>query len=166
MSADDAIVIGAIRRANTAPGALAAGGPRTALVERELVGGSAPTGLAFRRRDFTDPQAAGAMEADFRATVALSDLPKTATHTEPMRSPNGFFTVLSDGERPTGAYALGPEAGEWLQQATLAIRASVPLHVLVDTIQPFPTFSEIYLTALKALQAKLAVPAAAEAGSP
>jgi dihydrolipoamide dehydrogenase len=42
----------------------------------------------------------------------------------------------------------------------------VPLHVLVDTIQPFPTFSEIYLTALKALQAKLAVPAAVEAGSP
>ena len=45
------------------------------------------------------------------------------------------------------AYAFGPEAGEWLQQATLAIRARVPLDVLRDTIQPFPTFSEIYLTA-------------------
>ena len=51
----------------------------------------------------------------------------------------------------TGAYALGPEAGEWLQQATLAIRAKVPLEVLRDTIQPFPTFSEIYVAALKAL---------------
>jgi hypothetical protein len=45
---------------------------------------------------------------------------------------------------------LGPEAGEWLQQATLAIRAHVPLDVLADTIQPFPRFSEIYVAALKA----------------
>ena len=52
----------------------------------------------------------------------------------------------------TGAYALGPEAGEWLQQATLAVRARVPLDVLRDTIQPFPTFSEIYVGALKALR--------------
>jgi pyruvate/2-oxoglutarate dehydrogenase complex dihydrolipoamide dehydrogenase (E3) component len=51
----------------------------------------------------------------------------------------------------TGAYALGPEAGEWLQQATLAIRARVPLEVLRDTIQPFPTFSEIFVAALKVL---------------
>ena len=64
----------------------------------------------------------------------------------------GFLTLLSDGERLTGAYGLGPEAGEWLQQATLAIRARVPLDVLVDTIQPFPSFSEIYVAALKALR--------------
>jgi hypothetical protein len=51
---------------------------------------------------------------------------------------------------------LGPEAGEWLQQATLAIRARVPLDVLRDTIQPFPTFSEIYVGALKALRGVIA----------
>jgi dihydrolipoamide dehydrogenase len=39
-----------------------------------------------------------------------------------------------------------------MQQATLAIRAHVPLDVLRDTIQPFPTFSEIYADALKALR--------------
>ena len=49
----------------------------------------------------------------------------------------------------------GPEAGEWLQQATLAIRARVPLEVLRDTIRPFPTFSGIYNAALKALQAEI-----------
>jgi dihydrolipoamide dehydrogenase len=59
---------------------------------------------------------------------------------------------LSDGERLTGAYALGPEAGEWLQQATLAIRARVPLPVLLDTIQPFPTFSEIFVEAYRDLR--------------
>ena len=78
-------------------------------------------------------------------------MPKTATYTRAYAESNGFLTLLSDGERLTGAYALGPEAGEWLQQATLAIRARVPLEVLRDTIQPFPTFSEIYVAALKAL---------------
>ena len=39
-----------------------------------------------------------------------------------LRRVERFPTLLSDGERLTGAYALGPEAGEWLQQATLAIR--------------------------------------------
>jgi dihydrolipoamide dehydrogenase len=58
--------------------------------------------------------------------------------------------------RLTGAYALGPEAGEWLQQATLAIRAHVPLAVLSDTIQPFPSFSGIYDTAVKALRTQIA----------
>jgi pyruvate/2-oxoglutarate dehydrogenase complex dihydrolipoamide dehydrogenase (E3) component len=71
---------------------------------------------------------------------------KTATYTHASGASNGFVTLLSDGERLTGAYALGPEAGEWLQQATLAIRAGVPLAVLRDTIQPFPTFCEIYIS--------------------
>ena len=52
---------------------------------------------------------------------------KTETYTRAYAETNGFLTLLSDGERLTGAYALGPEAGEWLQQATLAIRARVPL---------------------------------------
>ena len=96
---------------------------------------------------YTDPQAAavGATEARFSATAPVSEVAKTATYTRAYAESNGFLTLLSDGERLTGAYALGPEAGEWLQQATLAIRARVPLDVLRDTIQPFPTFSEIYL---------------------
>ena len=60
----------------------------------------------------------------------LAEVPKTATYTRAYAESNGFLTLLSDGERLTGAYALGPEAGEWLQQATLAIRAHVPLEVL------------------------------------
>jgi len=44
--------------------------------------------------------------------------------------------------------AVGPEAGEWLGQLTLAVRAEVPLDVLRDTIQPYPTFSEAIRFAL------------------
>jgi dihydrolipoamide dehydrogenase len=106
---------------------------------------------------YTDPQAAavGAGEGRYSATALVSEVAKTATYTRAYAQSNGFLTLLSDGERLTGAYALGPEAGEWLQQATLAIRAHVPLHVLRDTIQPFPTFSEIYVAALKLLRSQI-----------
>jgi len=113
---------------------------------------------ALPRVVFTDPQAAsvGALDARFSGTAPVSGVSRTATYTRAYAESNGFLTLLSDGERLTGAYALGPEAGEWLQQATLAIRAQVPLDVLRDTIQPFPTFSEIYADALKALRAEIA----------
>ena len=114
---------------------------------------------AVPRVTYTDPAAAatGATEAPFSATNQVAAVAKTATYTHRYAESNGFMTLLSDGEVLTGAYALGPEAGEWLQQATLAIRARVPLDVLLDTIQPFPTFSEIYLEALKALVREVAV---------
>jgi pyruvate/2-oxoglutarate dehydrogenase complex dihydrolipoamide dehydrogenase (E3) component len=107
---------------------------------------------AVPRVVFTDPQAAavGEAEGEFTATVSMAEVPRTATYTSEWEDA-GFMTLVSDGERLTGAYALGPEAGEWLQQATLAIRARVPLDVLRDTIQPFPTFSEAFLYALQKL---------------
>jgi pyruvate/2-oxoglutarate dehydrogenase complex dihydrolipoamide dehydrogenase (E3) component len=113
---------------------------------------------AVPRVTYTDPQAAavGGQADRFTATMRLSEVAKTATYTHAYADDPGFLTLLSDGERLTGAYALGPEAGEWLQQATLAIRARVPLDVLRDTIQPFPAFSEIYVGALKALHAEIA----------
>jgi pyruvate/2-oxoglutarate dehydrogenase complex dihydrolipoamide dehydrogenase (E3) component len=113
---------------------------------------------AVPRVVFTDPQAAavGAVEGRFSGTAPLSGVAKTETYGRAYAESNGFLTLLGDGERLTGAYALGAEAGEWLQQATLAIRARVPLEVLRDTIQPFPTFSEIFVAALKALAAEAA----------
>ena len=123
---------------------------------------------AVPRVVYTDPQAAavGAGADRFSATVPLSEVAKTATYTRAYAEQNGFLTLLSDGERLTGAYALGPEAGEWLQQATLAIRAHIPLEVLADTIQPFPTFSEIYIAALKALRGEIAAATKAVGGEP
>jgi len=113
---------------------------------------------AVPRVTYTDPQAAavGAVEAPYSGTARVSEVPKTATYTHAYAESNGFMTLLSDGERLTGAYALGPEAGEWLQQATLAVRAHVPLAVLSDTIQPFPSFSGIYDAAVKDLRMQIA----------
>jgi pyruvate/2-oxoglutarate dehydrogenase complex dihydrolipoamide dehydrogenase (E3) component len=113
---------------------------------------------AVPRVTYTDPQAAavGATEAKYSATAPVSDEPKAATYSHAYAESNGFLTLLSDGQRLTGAYALGPEAGEWLQQATLAIRAHVPVEVLSDTIQPFPSFSGIYNAAVMALRMQIA----------
>jgi hypothetical protein len=47
-----------------------------------------------------------------------------------------------------------------------AIRAHIPLGVLADTIQPFPTFSEIYVAALKALRGEIAAASKAVGAEP
>jgi pyruvate/2-oxoglutarate dehydrogenase complex dihydrolipoamide dehydrogenase (E3) component len=111
---------------------------------------------AVPRVVFTDPQAASVGEGEGPLTVTsqLSGVARTSTYTRAYDQKPGFMTLVSDGERLTGAYALGPEAGEWLQQATLAIRAKVPLGLMEDVIQPFPTFSEVFLDALIQLGAK------------
>jgi dihydrolipoamide dehydrogenase len=116
---------------------------------------------AVPRVVFTDPQAASVGEAEgpMTGTAQLSEVPRTSTYTRDYDSKPGFMTLVSDGERLTGAYALGPEAGEWLQQATVAIRAKVPFEVMDDVIQPFPTFSEVFLHALTELGAKVPAPA-------
>jgi dihydrolipoamide dehydrogenase len=113
---------------------------------------------AVPRVVYTDPQAAavGASKGRYSATVLITEIAKIATYTRAYADDKGFITLLSDGDRLTGAYALGPESGEWLQQATLAIRSHLPLDVLADTIQPFPTFSEIYVGALKKLRQQVA----------
>ncbi|MGH3302017.1 MAG: dihydrolipoyl dehydrogenase family protein [Streptosporangiaceae bacterium] len=129
------------------------------VVADNIAGDARPANYeAVPRVTYTDPQAVavGANDARYRATVPMSEVPKTATYTRAYAESNGFLTLLSDGARLTGAYALGPEAGEWLQQATLAIRAHLPLKVLSDTIQPFPSFSGSYDAAVKALRMQIA----------
>jgi pyruvate/2-oxoglutarate dehydrogenase complex dihydrolipoamide dehydrogenase (E3) component len=101
----------------------------------------------------------GESEGPVTATISLSVVPKTATYLRAWDGRPGFLTLISNGEILTGAYGLGPEAGEWMQQATLAIRAQIPLDLLLDTIQPFPTFSESFHFALAELTSQVPAPA-------
>jgi pyruvate/2-oxoglutarate dehydrogenase complex dihydrolipoamide dehydrogenase (E3) component len=112
---------------------------------------------AVPRVVFTDPQAAavGATDGAVTVTTSLAEVPRTSSYTRAYADKPGFMTLVSDGERLTGAYALGPEAGEWLQQATVAIRARLPLEILDDVIQPFPTFSEVFLHGLLELRRRV-----------
>jgi pyruvate/2-oxoglutarate dehydrogenase complex dihydrolipoamide dehydrogenase (E3) component len=118
---------------------------------------------ALPRVTFCDPQVAGAglteEQASERgldmvtATADIASVARTSTYTRDFDQLRGFLALIADRARSVlvGAYAVGPEAGEWLGQATLAIRAEVPIAVLRDTIQPFPTFSEIFVNALAGL---------------
>ena len=108
---------------------------------------------------FTDPQVAsvGTTAGDglVSAAHAIDSTPRTSTYERPKRP--GFVKLVADPERRVlvGATAVGPEAGEWLGQITLAVRAEVPVALLRETIQPYPTFSEALFFAAKALDSSL-----------
>jgi pyruvate/2-oxoglutarate dehydrogenase complex dihydrolipoamide dehydrogenase (E3) component len=108
---------------------------------------------------FTDPEVAtvGRTDGDdlVTARIELGSVPRLSTYEKPAR--DGFVRVFADPGRRVlvGAVCVGPQAAEWLGQLTLAIRAAVPLETLLDTIQPYPTFSEGILFALQELQAEV-----------
>ncbi len=104
---------------------------------------------------FTDPEVAtvGRTEGDglVSARWELTATPRLATYERPKR--DGFVRVFADPRERVlvGAVAVGPQATEWLGQLTLAVRSATPVDVLVDTIQPYPTFSEAIFFALREL---------------
>jgi pyruvate/2-oxoglutarate dehydrogenase complex dihydrolipoamide dehydrogenase (E3) component len=104
---------------------------------------------------FTDPQVAsvGRTSGDGLVTGErkIDSVSRTSTYERPKRP--GFLKVMADPERGVlvGAVAVGPEAGEWLGQLTLAVRAQVPVELLRETIQPYPTFSEAVQFAVRDL---------------
>jgi len=107
---------------------------------------------------FTDPQVAnvGRMDGDGVVTGRYEIVGgRLSTYERPKRP--GLVKLAADREERVlvGAVAVGPEAGEWLGQLTLAVRARVPVDVLLDTIQPYPTFSEAIFSALVELSSAL-----------
>jgi pyruvate/2-oxoglutarate dehydrogenase complex dihydrolipoamide dehydrogenase (E3) component len=69
------------------------------------------------------------------------------------RDPRGALGLLADRDRKilVGAWAVAPLASEWIHTAALAIRAAIPIDVLLDQVAQFPTYSEAYLAALDQL---------------
>jgi pyruvate/2-oxoglutarate dehydrogenase complex dihydrolipoamide dehydrogenase (E3) component len=104
---------------------------------------------------FTDPEVAtvGRTEGDglVSARWELASTPRLATYERPKR--DGFVRIFADPRERVlvGAVAVGPQATEWLGQLTLAVRSATSVDVLVDTIQPYPTFSEAIFFALREL---------------
>jgi dihydrolipoamide dehydrogenase len=119
---------------------------------------------AVPRVIFTDPEVAsvGLTEDEARAAgldvvSATIDLPTAIARPYTYeQDPRGMLSVVVDRRRGVlvGAWAVAPLAGEWIHQAVLAIRAEIPVSVLTDTIAQFPTFSEAFGVALRALPAE------------
>ncbi|MDP9428422.1 MAG: NAD(P)/FAD-dependent oxidoreductase [Actinomycetota bacterium] len=111
---------------------------------------------------FADPEVAAvgltrvqADEQGLRTTAAEVDL--AASLARPWtyeRDPRGHLGLLADIDRRVlvGAWAVAPQAGEWIHEAALAIRAGVPIDVLREQVAQFPSYSEGYLTATEALE--------------
>lgn len=69
------------------------------------------------------------------------------------QDPRGHLGVVADRATKTlvGAWAVAPLASEWIHEAVLAIRAQLPIDVLIDTVAQFPSYTEGYLLALEKL---------------
>jgi len=99
----------------------------------------------------TPDQAAG---QGLRTVSAEVDLPRLIARPWTYeREPRGWLGLLADTDRDilVGAWAIAPQAGEWIHQAALAIRAAIPIDLLLDQVPQFPTYTEGYLNALEAL---------------
>jgi pyruvate/2-oxoglutarate dehydrogenase complex dihydrolipoamide dehydrogenase (E3) component len=116
---------------------------------------------AIPRAVYTTPTVAGvgltaqaAREQGHTVIAAGVDLRETA-RAETEGTPRGRLELVADKDRGVllGASAIGPHADAWLGEATLAIRAAVPLDLLDEVVRAFPTFNEAYTEALAQLRA-------------
>jgi dihydrolipoamide dehydrogenase len=115
--------------------------------------------IAIPRVVFTDPNVAavGATEAQARAkglniATARYDIGHTAAAAARGRGYRGTCQLVIDDDRRVivGATFIGPEAGELLHAATIAIVGEVTLDTLWHAIPAFPTLSEVWLRLLEA----------------
>jgi len=113
---------------------------------------------AIPRAIYTEPpvasvgQNAGPGSPTDGLITATMDLDQTARAAIDGNS-NGILVLTADPARGVlvGAAAIGPKADEWLAEAGLAIRAAIPLAVLVDVVHAFPTYGEAFEPALRDL---------------
>lgn len=112
---------------------------------------------------FGHPEIAGVGLTAEQATAAgrpvrTAEVDLTAALARPWtyeRAPAGVALGLvadTGTGRLLGAWAVAPQASEWIHQAALAIRAEIPIERLLDQVAQFPTYSEGYLAALEQLE--------------
>ncbi len=69
-------------------------------------------------------------------------------------NPRGHLGVLAYRRHRVliGAWAVGPQASEWIHTAALAVREQLPIERLRDQVAQFPTYNEGWLKAFQKLK--------------
>ena len=69
-------------------------------------------------------------------------------------NPRGHLGLLADADRHVviGAWAVGPQASEWIHTAALAVRENIPIERLLDQVAQFPTYNEGWLKGIERLE--------------
>ena len=119
---------------------------------RAATGGTAPADLrSVPKSTFTDPElgAVGMTVEEARAAgIDAEELSKDFARSgkgQTIEGSRGHMTIVFDNDRKVlvGAFAACPSGGELIHEATLALRAQIPLGVLADTIHAFPTAARV-----------------------
>jgi len=109
---------------------------------------------------FTSPEVAavGMTEREYVAeygtctcrTVEMEDVPKAKA----VGDTRGLLQVVKHHETDeiVGVHMVGPRAGDMIPEATLAVKFDLTIDDVIDTIHPFPTFSEAFKHACQAFR--------------
>ncbi|MFB6235115.1 MAG: mercury(II) reductase [Halopenitus sp.] len=109
---------------------------------------------------FTSPEVAtvGTTEAEYMAehgtcacrTVRMDEVPKAKA----VKDTRGLVQVVKHHETDeiVGVHMVGPRAADMIPEATLAVKFGLTVDDIIDTIHPFPTFSEAFKHACQAFK--------------
>lgn len=109
---------------------------------------------------FTSPEVAavGMTEVEYMAehgtctyqTVYMYEVPKA----QAIEDTQGLLQVVKHHETDeiVGVHIVGPRAADMIPEATLAVKFGLTVDDIIDTIHPFPTFSEAFKHACQAFR--------------
>lgn len=83
-------------------------------------------------------------------TVEMADLPKARA----VGNTRGLLQVVKHHEtdKIVGVHMVAPRAADMIPEATLAVKFGLTVDDIIDTVHPFPTFSEAFKRACQAFR--------------
>ncbi|MDS0478283.1 mercury(II) reductase [Natrinema sp. 1APR25-10V2] len=109
---------------------------------------------------FTSPEVAavGTTELEYMdehgtcscRTVQMEDVPRAKA----VKNTDGLVQVVKHHETDeiVGVHMVGPRAADMIMEATLAVKFGLTIDDIIDTVHPFPTFSEAFKHACQAFR--------------
>jgi mercuric reductase len=83
-------------------------------------------------------------------TIDMADVPKARA----VKDTRGLLHVVKHHETDeiVGVHMIAPQAADMISEATLAVKFGLTVDDIIDTVHPFPTFSEAFKHACQAFR--------------